>query len=519
MRHGWAVFPVKGKIPLTPNGVLDATTDEESLANWPSAATGIGLATGTPSGVWVVDIDSDDAMRSFQAMQKENGDLIRTVASKTGKGYHVFFRMPASGDIRNSASKIADGLDVRGTGGYVVLPPSKHPNGGEYEWAPGRGYLDFTMANTPGWLQNLVTGNKSRSAPVVGDQIGEGGRNAILTSLAGSLRRRGASEAAISAALHVENDTRCVPPLPSSEVDRIASSVARYAPSDVAEPDPVTMELIDGAVLDRMCLEKLKPVSAVATPWPTWNRVCRGAGGGIGLAHGWHVIAAAPSGAGKSLFATNFAAHAVRGGEHVCMISLEMSQIEIMTRFLAMYSRKEVRTLEHGRQFDKDAWADAAQQVQEAAGSLRVNRTPIASLDDIEQVFHRHINDGCTTFITDYLQLAWVRDAESLRHQVTEVSHTVRKLAHEYGVLSLGLSQVNRQTSTGSEMRKEGLMGGSSLENDADQVVMLSRPERKYVGYESHVTLDKNRHGPGVEWDLLLNTHDLTMLEMTETKG
>ena len=71
-------------------------------------------------------------------------------------------------------------------------------------------------------------GNHSHPLPAV---ITEGQRNATLTSLAGTMRRKGFGEAAIDAALLVENATRCDPPLPESEVSQIARSVSRYAPA------------------------------------------------------------------------------------------------------------------------------------------------------------------------------------------------------------------------------------------------------------------------------------------------
>src|SRR5207245_18530 len=55
-------------------------------------------------------------------------------------------------------------------------------------------------------------------------------------SLAGSMRRRGMGAEAIAAALKVENATRCRPPLPESEVEAIAASIARYAPDQRAVP-------------------------------------------------------------------------------------------------------------------------------------------------------------------------------------------------------------------------------------------------------------------------------------------
>ena len=65
----------------------------------------------------------------------------------------------------------------------------------------------------------------------MGDVIPSGERNGTLTSVAGSMRRRGLGEAEILAALEVTNTARCKPPLPNDELERIAGSVARYPPA------------------------------------------------------------------------------------------------------------------------------------------------------------------------------------------------------------------------------------------------------------------------------------------------
>lgn len=104
------------------------------------------------------------------------------------------------------------------------------------------------------------------TSAVAGDAIPEGARNVTLTSLAGSMRRRGMTEEEILAALLVTNAKRCCPPLDEKDVATIAHSVARYAPSDVpngkqeclvdpvetgkpstAEDNPFPMELYDNA--------------------------------------------------------------------------------------------------------------------------------------------------------------------------------------------------------------------------------------------------------------------------------
>jgi hypothetical protein len=68
----------------------------------------------------------------------------------------------------------------------------------------------------------------------VSERIPEGSRNTVLTSIAGSMRRRGLGEEAIFAALQIFNQERCTPPLDETEVREIAKSIAGYEPDDDA---------------------------------------------------------------------------------------------------------------------------------------------------------------------------------------------------------------------------------------------------------------------------------------------
>lgn len=148
---GFAVFPVhepffnmpsgayecsctrsgcRGKHPRTPNGVLDATLDvnliREWWTKWPNAS--IGIATGKKSGLAVVDLDGADGIASGKSL-----GLSSTITALTGNGQQLFYA-DSSGGLKNSVKKLAAGVDTRGEGGYVVAPPSLHPNGKRYSW-------------------------------------------------------------------------------------------------------------------------------------------------------------------------------------------------------------------------------------------------------------------------------------------------------------------------------------------------------------------------------------------------
>ncbi len=132
------VFPCEpgGKRPLTINGFWDATTDTHRIkawwARWPAA--NVGVPTGERSGLLVLDVDlRGGGLESLAALERENGSLPKTARSRTGGGgVHVFFRYPPEKEVRNSAGCLGRGLDVRGEGGYVVVPPSRTQ--GVYEW-------------------------------------------------------------------------------------------------------------------------------------------------------------------------------------------------------------------------------------------------------------------------------------------------------------------------------------------------------------------------------------------------
>jgi hypothetical protein len=140
--------------------------------------------------------------------------------------------------IRNTESKIAPGIDTRGDGGYFAAAPSIRTDG-SYTWEIDEGPFDRVAATWPKELTAAIPTESSKAKTCADDAvvIPEGKRNGALASLAGSMRNRGMGEGAIAAALLKENEAKCKPPLPESEVHAIAHSVSRYDPkAPVTEP-------------------------------------------------------------------------------------------------------------------------------------------------------------------------------------------------------------------------------------------------------------------------------------------
>ena len=249
-RMEFAVFPLrpKGKQPLTKHGFKDASTDSAVIrqwwGRWPQA--NIGGRTGIESGIIVLDIDKHGDADGFVTLaNKHSGEGERLPRTDTlrvrtgGGGLHVFLKHPG-GHVQGGNGKLGPGLDVKADGGYIVLPPSIHPNGKRYRWDTGCDLSHTPIAEMPGWVRAALNnghGGGGKLAPPIGDVIPVTERNDKLASLAGTMRRRGTSQAAIEAALLEENATKCRPPLPDDEVRKIARSVARYEPA--ADPAPV----------------------------------------------------------------------------------------------------------------------------------------------------------------------------------------------------------------------------------------------------------------------------------------
>lgn len=117
---------------------------------------GIGIATGSRSGIVGIDLDRKNGVDGLGALQHLATSLGQevpetlTVLTPT-KGYHLYYAYSGD-DLYNSASVLGPGIDVRAEGGFLVAPPSPHRVGGNYQW------LDPTcpIAPLPAWLIDIL---------------------------------------------------------------------------------------------------------------------------------------------------------------------------------------------------------------------------------------------------------------------------------------------------------------------------------------------------------------------------
>jgi hypothetical protein len=175
----WPVFPCNpmDKHPLTPHGFKDATTDADQIEawwkRWPNAM--IGSPMGSATGIIAIDPDVPDepggpnGLAHWIELQKRHGEVppTRTHVTPSG-GRHVLFAWDASRPLTNKEGDLkGTGINVRGEGGYVIMPPSRRADGVPYELE--RPALADTIVAPPRWLVDLI--DPPKSAPTTTPSI------------------------------------------------------------------------------------------------------------------------------------------------------------------------------------------------------------------------------------------------------------------------------------------------------------------------------------------------------------
>ena len=229
---GLAVFPLayRNKVPAIEGGCKAATTEKSKIERWwnQNPRYNIGIATGNKSnGLVVIDLDVDknkgiDGYEVLRDWQNKHGELPETWQSITGRGgYHYFYK-----DTITHSNKVGlyEGVDIRGEGGYIVAPPSVHPNGNTYEWEQEP--KEYEIAQVDDIVNDFFKGEKQRIDSEhktnfkVPELIPEGKRVDTIVRLIASLRTKGLDDDAIKAAVRVENEKRCNPPLKEKELEK-----------------------------------------------------------------------------------------------------------------------------------------------------------------------------------------------------------------------------------------------------------------------------------------------------------
>lgn len=248
LHRGWAVVPAgaRTKRPIIPwrryqHILPTAEQIRQWFGRWPAA--NLAVITGQISGIVVVDIDpKHGGEASIASMEARHGQLPPTVEAVTGGGgRHLYFAHPGH-EVRNRAG-FAPGIDMRGDGGCIIVPPSVHPSGKPYIWKPGRGPGQIDLARLPVWLeQSRFQTNGPHGHPIeywrrlVHDGVKAGLRNSTIASFSGHLLWHGVDPDVILELMLAWNRVRCDPPLDDEEVIETVMSIERTHSQTRSEP-------------------------------------------------------------------------------------------------------------------------------------------------------------------------------------------------------------------------------------------------------------------------------------------
>jgi hypothetical protein len=227
--RGFHVFPLapRSKVPLIPareggKGLHDATTNPRTIKRWWSSCPDANVAARTGITFDVVDLDGPKAIEAISAVRGD-GPRLTGPAVRTPSGWHVYVQRSGMGN----RAGLLPGVDYRGAGGYVVLPPSVHPSGERYQWAGSRGWK---LDPLPPWLAQLVERRRDLTVERPDVPVAPGRATAYG---AAALRRE-----LDGLALAVEG-TR------NHELNRSAFALGQLVASGALEEDPIAAALMD----------------------------------------------------------------------------------------------------------------------------------------------------------------------------------------------------------------------------------------------------------------------------------
>lgn len=238
---GYRIFPAsQQKRPLFKDPFGRSTNGQEAIERlfgpYPNAMTAI--PTGPLNGITVIDLDLRDGVNGFSSLRNLVSDLPRTMIVRTPSGGAHLYYKTGSEAFPNSAGKIGPGIDVRGSGGYVIGFGSVSEHG-EYRW--DRSVCGFTWRPTPmpDSLKRLLrsgpslsqggtsSGTKRSSVQSrIASTIAVGQRNCELASRIGYLLKQYPASQVHKLAHHI-NQTLTTEPLDDREVDRIFGSILK----------------------------------------------------------------------------------------------------------------------------------------------------------------------------------------------------------------------------------------------------------------------------------------------------
>lgn len=236
------------------------------------------------------------------------------------------------------------------------------------------------------------------------------------------------------------------------------------------------------------------------------------------------ILAARPS-VGKTSLVLDFArTAAVKHNVHTAIFSLEMSKEQLFDRMLSAQSRVDGWKLRTGKlSMDQDI-----ERIQQGLQDLSkapifIDDTPANNIVNMRSVIRRlRAEKPIGLIIIDYLQLmGTTKHYDSVVHQTTEISRSLKALAKEFNVPVIALSQLSRNVEQrGGRPRLSDLRDSGSIEQDADVVMFIHREEKYGDDNQKNnaveILIEKHRNGPTGEIKLIFDDKKTSFVEMIQ---
>lgn len=274
---GFRVIPCKEKIPTIKKWQINATNNSIKIKElWCNNNYNIGLLTGTnANNLVVIDCDVKEKINGInnflEFLKRENIELPKTLSATSGRGgKHYYFRSKSS-NIKSSINVFDKGIDIRANGGFIIAPPSLHPNGNCYKWDN-----NFPIAYLPQQLEDLLIKDKSKKTTKATKEkkinnieikkykelknIKTGERNDTLFRLSSKLIDSGLCYTSILEAINKENECKCIEPLTKEEIKSIVDSSFKYKSKDY----------ISNSSINKIFSGKYNTTS-IAIYWAIWH--------------------------------------------------------------------------------------------------------------------------------------------------------------------------------------------------------------------------------------------------------
>ena len=498
---GLAVFPLKErtKYPLTNNGFKDATTDKKQIEIWwkqnPNA--NIGIATGQMSGgLVVIDMDVDkekdkDGYHAFVKWCEENYLILPdSWLSITGRGgYHLLYK--SSFPVPSKRGWLED-VDIRADGGYIVAPPSIHPNGTKYEWEQAPDDYDLITdddIDVEFVFNSIIASDKAdKSEPLkVPETIPEGQRDDLMFKLACKYQAMGMSDSEMEAALMAANKERCKPPLPLRQIKQKLKQAQKYQKGEVIDAKDTsavvakrktynkTHRAIEESITENdLSMPTLEGFEEREKEWLITGYIPKGA----------VTLLCSDGGIGKTTLWCDTLAAFTTGRTTIFDKALELPFHTGITRSV-MYFSKEDPTEEILKRKLREAGADQTKIRCFGLDDERLNKIWYGSLL-LEKLVEKYrpdivVFDTLQAFLPDGVDMAKRKD-------MRDALNPLNALGAQYGTAFLMIMHTNKSNNSG----RQRMADSSDIWDLGRSALMAGRTKDEDIMYLSH---EKSNYG------------------------